>query len=414
MPGRIVIASLLLSLVAASSAPAAEIGGSGFSSGNWSGEAYAEGDAFSYCAISTPYRSGIRLHFAIDKDYLWRMGLSHQDWGMQPGGTLPLRYQIDRNGVNTGEARVVDAKFLMVELPAREEVFNQFRRGRQLNVEAGDQLYSFELKGTSRALSRVLACVNTQRKRRPAVAEESRPPVPPAAMTLDGRMPVMTEPEAPAALLKPAAGSGTPVASPTAPLVAPLDPAQPPTAAAALELPERASPLEHRARGGDEPVLAVAPQDMLDATRFAIGLFATGELAGNRLIEPRDLPSQATDFQRGGAVAWLAPAGFGTIHVFQPLDAGAEALIDEAIARDVRRCRGAFASGRKPFEADPSLSTAYASCAPTTGDGFHTDYAAFRHASGKLYLLSSQRDGGANADGGNADALARTVAMAIR
>ncbi len=427
-----IVATCAVMIATAVSAMADEIAGSGFSSGKWSGGAYTDQGAFSHCAMATDYQSGIRLHFAIDKTYHWRLGMSHPEWAMTPGESIPITYEVDRSGANASDARVISKDFLLAELVATDRVFNQFRRGKMLRIDAGSQSYSFVLTGTSRALSRTLKCVerNINYRDQPA---PGAPGVPSASMSLDGAMPTAIPTHAPEATRREASSgpqaptyAGDPSANRTVegamptliPAFAPeatradanSDPQAPTTAAvstsadssnrqgdlpqtAALDLPGGGADGQRATTASAGPVLLDTPEPTLDAVRFMFRVFRSDAFAQYRFTDHTASGSDGSEIDRSAAIAWTSPSGDGALRVYDPGSAQLDGVIAEAIAEDARKCRGAFASGKKPAEEDPAISTAFTAC--KDGDVYETyrDYVAFRHGSGNLYLIASDQSG---------------------
>ena len=385
-----------IGLLAATPVLAGEIRGSAFKSGNWEGGAYDADGGFSHCAISVAYKSGIRLHFAIDKDYLWRMGMSHADWTMQPGENLAIRYQVDKHQAVSATAKVISSDFLLAELIAKDYLFNQFRRGRLLKVEAGGQLYTFALHGTSRALARTLKCVGRYLDYTAPVA---RAPAPAPAAKAPAPAPVAKTPPLPAPVVAAPAQTETPAdAAPRMPgSGVPKTPAAPPAKAAAASTSSA----------------SVLPDDILDATRFVIALFSSNEFADHKLTDQSDLGAEAPEFLRRAAVGWTSPDTRGALHVFEA-GASTDAVLADMIATDSRKCSGSFASGKKPARDDPAVLTAFTACKAGETYEFYADYLAFEAASGQLYLMSSLQTAAPAINRDVSDRLARNVALVRR
>lgn len=352
---RLTVRSFLVAVAMALTGPAwaaDAIPGSAIRYGNWEGSAYAEASGFSHCAISAPYQSGITLHFAIDRKYLWRMGFSHPDWSMREGDTFPITYRIDGYRSISAQATVIDPTFALAELIATDTLFNQFRRGNTLRVYSGGETYSFSLRGTSKALSIALRCVDRWMNYRPYRSPDQ--PAPPVA-------------------------SSTPAEDDSAP-----------------------------------SIFASSPQDMLDATRFVVSLFSASEFSAYKLVSDDELSGDdAPDFLKSAAVGWSSPEAFGTLHVIaagalDPADA-----IAEVMSGDSKSCEGSFASGKKSGAGDSKVITAFAACKEGGKYSFYNDYIAFPRPDGKVYLISSMQAGKAEVDRNVSETLARNVAIAI-
>jgi hypothetical protein len=133
---------------------------SSLSSGNWSGGAYRDKktDKFSYCGMYASYKSGISVHFAIDRDEEWRIGFNSTQFNFREGNQYTVAYSIDnsRPTVLTGTAR--SSTFVLIDLPSNSALFDHFRGGTMLSVGVSGRVYQFRLDGTSRALAVLLEC----------------------------------------------------------------------------------------------------------------------------------------------------------------------------------------------------------------------------------------------------------------
>ncbi len=405
--GRLSAIACAIGLFVTTPVLADEIRGSAFKSGNWEGGAYDADGGFSHCAISAAYKSGIRLHFAIDKDYFWRMGMSHADWTMQPGENLAIRYQIDKHKVVSATAKVISSGFLLAELIAKDYLFDQFRRGRLLKVEAGGQLYSFTLSGTSRALARTLKCVGRYLDHTAPVA---RAPAP--APAAKAPAPIAKTPAAPAPAANAPERAETPaVAAPRLPgSGVPKTPAAPPERVAAASPPAKPATPPQTPAAETGPAYAESPKDILDATRFVIALFTASEFADHKLTDQGELDAETPEFLRRAAVGWTSPDTRGTLHVFTA-GAAAGTVLADMIATDSRKCAGSFASGKKPAENDPAVLTAFTACKTGEAYDFYADYLAFEAGSGQIYLMSSLQAGTPAINREVSGRLARNVAL---
>ncbi len=401
-----ILAACAMLIAGLAAATADEIAGSEFKSGKWSGGAYTDEGVFSHCAMATDYQSGIRLHFAIDGTYHWRLGISHPGWNMTPDETIPITYQVDRNAPNGSDGRVISKDFLLAELVATDRVFDQFRRGKLLQIGAGDQNYSFVLTGTSRALSRALKCVERNLNYR------DRPPpsagVPSAGMTLDGAMPTIIPPQVPDASRREASDQPQAPAAPASSASPDRQPNLPQTAS--LELPDRSASERRTSTASTGPVLLDRPEQTLDAVRFMIRMFRSDDFAQYRFLDHTAAGSDDSRVGRSAAIAWTSPGGTGALKVFDPESAQPDGIISEAIADDARRCRGSFASGKKPSQEDAAISTAFTACKDGEVYESYRNYVAFRHGTGYLYLVSGDQSGSSSIDDGMPEMFARNIA----
>lgn len=148
-------ASLMFSAGAASSAEIAKL-----KIGNWSGGAFTNNNtgAFSHCAASARYKSGITLVFSISNNRQWSMGFSSPSWNFTQGTTYPVRYWVDDGQVLNGTALAKTQTLAQVFLPANSSLFVAFKGGQMLRVAAAQQTLSFRLTDTDALLSALLRC----------------------------------------------------------------------------------------------------------------------------------------------------------------------------------------------------------------------------------------------------------------
>ena len=159
------VAALAATAIAPIEAEAKQI--SRFKVKAWSGGAYTDNKtgAFSHCAASVKYKSGILLLFSVDKDLKWRMGFAKDSWRLNRGDSYPISYRIDRNRIYRGTAQAMNKSLATVKLPGKQApVFNQMRRGVMLSVATKTDVLKFRLNGSSRMLTSLLACASSRRR----------------------------------------------------------------------------------------------------------------------------------------------------------------------------------------------------------------------------------------------------------
>lgn len=156
------VCALAIALVAVCSwqtpAKADLIPGSRATVGGWSLSAHDRAGKFSHCAISAPYKSGIRMLFSVSGDQSWRVGWTHESWRFTKGQTVDLTLLVDNAGPFPLKAVAATENLALAELPAKEELFDVMRRGNRMTVRAMGNTYAFNLDGTYAALSEVLNC----------------------------------------------------------------------------------------------------------------------------------------------------------------------------------------------------------------------------------------------------------------
>ncbi len=162
------IAAALLGIASGSqSAVSAEI--AKLKIGNWDGGAFTNDStgAFSHCAASARYKSGITLLFSVTGDGVWSMGFSSPTWQLTANTTYPVRYRVDEGEYIQGTALAKNAQLAQVFLPRNDSLFAAFRFGGMLRVEAERQTLSFRLTDTSELLSTLLRCARDHNGARP-------------------------------------------------------------------------------------------------------------------------------------------------------------------------------------------------------------------------------------------------------
>jgi hypothetical protein len=131
-----------------------------FKVGDWVAGAYSDDGTreFSHCAASGMYGSGISVVFSINRDFHWSMGFAHPGWKLRPGEVFDIAFTVDDMQPILAKARAIKNLLVEVNLDESSELFARFRRGRVLRVAAANQVFNFNLTGTSQLLPALLAC----------------------------------------------------------------------------------------------------------------------------------------------------------------------------------------------------------------------------------------------------------------
>ena len=155
--------ALAVALLLASTAPTRAGVIEEFNVEGWIVGAYSDNRTglFSHCATSVPYRSGLSLLFHLNRNYLWTMGFSNPRWQLNVGSEYSVSYNIDRGPRFYARGRVINNNFVQADLADSRALFENFRRGSRLHVQAGGDAFVFNLTNSSRALAATLEC--TQR-----------------------------------------------------------------------------------------------------------------------------------------------------------------------------------------------------------------------------------------------------------
>ena len=128
--------------------------------GNWLIGAYSD-DAtgkFSHCAMTASYRSGIYMVFAVSRDMQWSLGFANPQWELTNGTAYTVGLSIDGRTPLLEQAKAVNSHQVEISLPPNAYVFERFRHGLQLRVDAVGTSFFFNLNSTSRGLADLLLC----------------------------------------------------------------------------------------------------------------------------------------------------------------------------------------------------------------------------------------------------------------
>lgn len=127
---------------------------------SWSLGAYTNDRTkeFSHCAASAKYQSGTLLLFGITGDLKWNIGFSNPQWNLRPGSVYSIKYVVDENPVLTMSAEAINKEMIIAQLLDSAKLFELFRRGRLLRVQAEGPVLQFNLDNTSQILKELLEC----------------------------------------------------------------------------------------------------------------------------------------------------------------------------------------------------------------------------------------------------------------
>lgn len=148
----------------------------------WVIGAYSDDDtgAFSHCVASVPYKSGTTLLFGLGTSG-WTIGLANPAWNIPKGAKYPVALQIDRNQAMSLTAVAVTSNAAAAPLETSSYLFQMFRRGRLLRIQAASELMQFDLTNSAKVLDMTLACAEARlqhQKSNPFSADSSAPPAP--------------------------------------------------------------------------------------------------------------------------------------------------------------------------------------------------------------------------------------------
>ncbi len=129
--------------------------------GNWSGGTFTNDatGAFSHCAVSARYKSGVTMLTSVTAQMTWLLGFTRPDWKLRTGETLNLRLVFDRSSTIDVVANIKSPTLLTISMPAQSALINAFRQGRFLELLANDARYTFALTSTGEMLPALVECV---------------------------------------------------------------------------------------------------------------------------------------------------------------------------------------------------------------------------------------------------------------
>lgn len=130
-----------------------------FNVSGWQANAFARSGQFTHCAASARYNSGVAMIFSINRSYEWSVGFTHPQWQLAQGAQYSVAFSIDGGAATYSQARALSATHATIWLQDSVDLFNRFRRGFVLRVAAANQVFTFNLEGSSAMLTALHRCV---------------------------------------------------------------------------------------------------------------------------------------------------------------------------------------------------------------------------------------------------------------
>jgi hypothetical protein len=160
MKPRIVVATLLSSLIAISAAEARGPYGA-INVGNWKGGAYTNDQtgAFSHCVAGANYDSGIYFMVMIDQGAGWSLGFQHSKWSFSNNQTFPIALTFDGQSPFNVQGVAVGESLVRVPMPTDSVLIAQFRKAKMMTAYTQGQLFQFKLDQTALLLPTLVNCV---------------------------------------------------------------------------------------------------------------------------------------------------------------------------------------------------------------------------------------------------------------
>lgn len=115
---------------------------------------------FTQCMTFVPYKNGINMMFSIDASFRWSMIFQNPSWRLAQGSKYPINYWIDNSPTIPSDAFVLAPDMVIVDLLGGDKLFEIFKRGHSLTLQAAGSQFDFALKDSSRALQAALECTS--------------------------------------------------------------------------------------------------------------------------------------------------------------------------------------------------------------------------------------------------------------
>jgi hypothetical protein len=132
-----------------------------FSYGDWVGGAYRLDDgSFSHCHVATAYANGIVLAIALTDENEINLLIVKKSWNLPLDRSFQASLSIDGKSLGNYYAIATDDTSLQIDIGNNAEFFKKLRLGNKLVYESENDILSFGLRGTNKALGKVRECVD--------------------------------------------------------------------------------------------------------------------------------------------------------------------------------------------------------------------------------------------------------------
>jgi hypothetical protein len=157
---KIVVATLLLSLIASSTAQARGPYGS-INVGNWKGGAYTNDQTgeFSNCAAGAGYDSGIYFMVTVDQGAGWSLGFHNPKWTLKKNQDFQIALTFDGQRPFNVQGAALSENLIRVPMPVDSTLIAQFRKAKAMTAFTQGQLFQFKLDQTALLLPTLANCV---------------------------------------------------------------------------------------------------------------------------------------------------------------------------------------------------------------------------------------------------------------
>lgn len=127
----------------------------------WDGEAVytAKNNRFRFCVVRSQFEDGTQLSFVVYESRTQALFLRNRDWRLPEGQIYNIEIRIDAQWIK--EAEFFTTSETQGRISINHWTFEQLRRGRHLTIVTPNEVLKYSLKGTFRALDRLLECRNS-------------------------------------------------------------------------------------------------------------------------------------------------------------------------------------------------------------------------------------------------------------
>jgi hypothetical protein len=104
-----------------------------FQMGLWSGGAWTNDQtgAFSHCAASVPYQSGVTMFAAVNRSYSWSLSFGDPRWTLALKTQIPIELHFDAGPAFNVFGTVIAPMLVEVPMPDNSKLINTFRYSAQ-------------------------------------------------------------------------------------------------------------------------------------------------------------------------------------------------------------------------------------------------------------------------------------------
>lgn len=117
------------------------------------------GDNLDGCTMSAEFQNGTTIGIAINHGYEWGLIFSNRSWALRKGSITHAALLVDGIDIGGGKAKAIEDHSIAVSLADGTRAYRIIQQGHRMKVVVGSEASSYNLKGTSFAMSALLDCV---------------------------------------------------------------------------------------------------------------------------------------------------------------------------------------------------------------------------------------------------------------